>query len=68
VTIPQTSLEEVVSIVGPDDEQLFLEFVRKMLQWHLSKENSPRNSSKTHGSLERQEEVLNNRDVSLKAD
>jgi serine/threonine-protein kinase SRPK3 len=41
VTIPQTSLEEVVSIVGPDDEQLFLEFVRKMLQWLPEQRKQP---------------------------
>jgi hypothetical protein len=33
VTIPKVSLEELVSIVGPEDEQLFLGFVRKMLHW-----------------------------------
>jgi serine/threonine-protein kinase SRPK3 len=41
VTIPRTSLEELVSMVGPKDEHLFLEFVRKMLHWLPEKREQP---------------------------
>jgi serine/threonine-protein kinase SRPK3 len=41
VTIPKVSLEELVSIVGPEDEQLFLEFVRKMLHWLPEQRKQP---------------------------
>jgi len=33
VDVPKTSLEEAVSTVGPEDGQLFIAFIRKMLHW-----------------------------------